>query len=166
MITMEDRQTADPPWIRSPEVSDTDRVLEMVYLVARRTGRSPGAAARLCIRLVPKLTASSTTAPSSPAHRLAAARRGRIAVAAALRSLDRRRDPAVFDNALAEAVVRDELALLPPRQRFTVWSVAVRHRPISEVAAETGWTRSQVVRLLNAGLSTITRWGTHSIPFA
>ncbi|GLY38354.1 hypothetical protein Amsp01_043780 [Amycolatopsis sp. NBRC 101858] len=165
MITARERQVAEPPWLRNLEVSDIDRVLEMVYFVVRRTGRSPAAAARLCVRLVPKLAASATAAPSSPSHRLAAARRARIAVATTLRGLEHRRDPAVFDTALAEAVVRDELALLPPRQRFTVWSVAVRHRPISEVAAEAGWTRSQVVRLLNAGLSTITRWGTHSIPF-
>ncbi|WP_370964608.1 hypothetical protein [Amycolatopsis sp. cg9] len=163
---MRERLPAEPSWLRSPEVGDAERVLEMVYFVARRTGRSRAAAARLCVRLVPKLAASAAAAPSSPALRLAAARQGRVTVAATLRSLDRRRDPAVFDNALAEAVARDELALLPPRQRFTVWSVAVRHRPISAVAAETGWTHSQVVRLLNAGLSTITRWGTHSIPFA
>ncbi len=87
-------------------------------------------------------------------------------MATALRARSRRCDPAVFDDALAEAVVRDELVLLPPRQRFTVWSVAVRHRPISEVAADTGWSRSQVVRLLNAGLATITRWGRKSIPSA
>lgn len=165
MTGAEDHHTAEPPWVRGAEVGDVDRILEMVYFLARRTGRSPGAAARLCTRLVPELV-SSTGVPASPGHRLTAARRGRVAVATALRARSRRCDPAVFDDALADAVVRDELVLLPPRQRFTVWSVAVRHRPISEVAAETGWSRSQVVRLLNAGLATITRWGRKSIPAA
>ncbi len=161
-----DHHTAEPPWVRGAEVGDVDRILEMVYFLARRTGRSPGAAARLCTRLVPELVVSSAGAPDSPGHRLAAARRGRVAVATAVRARSRRCDPAVFDDALADAVARDELVLLPPRQRFTVWSVAVRHRPIAEVAAETGWSRSQVVRLLNAGLATITEWGRKSVPSA
>lgn len=34
----------------------------------------------------------------------------------------------------------DGLALLLPRQRFTVWAAVVRRRPLPEIAAETGWT--------------------------
>ncbi|AIG79155.1 Hypothetical protein AJAP_31680 [Amycolatopsis japonica] len=161
-----DHRPVEPPRVRSAEASDVDRILDMVYVLARRTGRSPGAAARLCTRLVPELVVSSAGAPDSHGHRLATARHGRVAVATALRARSRRCDPAVFDDALADAVVRDELELLPPRQRFTVWSVAVRHRPIAEVAAETGWSRAQVVRLLNSGLATMTKWSRKSIPFA
>ncbi|MCR6490660.1 hypothetical protein M8542_48470 [Amycolatopsis sp. OK19-0408] len=160
---MATRHTTEPPWIRCPEVSDADRILDMVYVVARRTGRSPKASARLCTRLVSELATSTTLAVSAPGSRQAAARHVRVAVATALRVRSRRCDTKVFDDALAEAVARDELALLPPRQRFTVWSIAVSHRQVAEVVAQTGWTRSQVLRLLNAGLSTITRWGTKPV---
>ncbi|GAB2796704.1 hypothetical protein [Amycolatopsis magusensis] len=157
-MSTERAQTAsEPTWVGASEVSEPDRLIAIVYRIARRTGRSPAAAARLCIRLVPQMV----SAPSGERRdRLAAARRGRSALADTLRTRSRNRDTGVFDEALNEAVLMDELALLPPRQRFTVWAMAIEHRTVSEVIAETGWTSTQVMRLLNAGLSTITTWVT------
>ncbi|MDQ7810729.1 hypothetical protein Q5425_43990 [Amycolatopsis sp. A133] len=40
--------------------------------------------------------------------------------------------------------------------------MAARHQQLDEVADETGWTRAQVAHLLNAGLSTTTKWSTNS----
>ncbi len=68
----------------------------------------------------------------------------------------RRAARALLEAALADAVLLDEVALLPPRQRFVVREMTLERRSPAEVAATTGWTGAQVLRLLNAGLSSIT----------
>ncbi|MEV4604167.1 hypothetical protein AB0K15_43260 [Amycolatopsis sp. NPDC049253] len=61
--------------------------------------------------------------------------------------------------ALEEALLLDEVALLPPRQCFTLWSAAVERRSVAEVAALAGWTPAQVALLLRAALRTVARSG-------
>lgn len=136
----------EPVWLRWTVVPEEDRALAFVYLVARRTGRSPASAARLCTRLMSRRSAG----------RVAGARNVRASWSAELRvRLRRRRGAQVFDEALADAMVLDELALLPPRQRFAVWEAVIRHRKVTDIAEDTGWTRGQAGRLLHAGMSSL-----------
>ncbi|GLY42795.1 hypothetical protein Amsp01_088180 [Amycolatopsis sp. NBRC 101858] len=85
---------------------------------------------------VPALNAALAVAERPPplGTRLSSGHR----LAAALRS--RRCETTVFGGAMGTAAMWDEPALLPPRDRFTVW------------------TRAHEVRSLNAGPSTITSW--------
>ncbi|WP_326951940.1 hypothetical protein [Amycolatopsis sp. NBC_01286] len=133
-----------------PAGLDAARPVALVYRVARRTGASRRAARRLCVRLLPVV-------PGEPVADVASARRIRVLVVRALRTeLAPRCDAALLEAAVADAVLLDEVALLPPRQRFVVREMALERRSLAEVAATTGWTRAQVMRLLNAGLSSIT----------
>ncbi|WIX82807.1 hypothetical protein QRX50_19515 [Amycolatopsis carbonis] len=60
---------------------------------------------------------------------------------------------------LQEALLLDEVALLPLRQRFTLWAAAVQRRTVAEVAELAGWTPAQVARLLRAALRTVAKSG-------
>ncbi|GLY42721.1 hypothetical protein Amsp01_087440 [Amycolatopsis sp. NBRC 101858] len=133
------------------EDSSTGRLVALVYGAALRAGVSRRSAARLCARHVPAVQ------PGQPPERAADARLVRMRVVRAVRSeLVRRRAAKVVDEALADAVLLDELALLPPRQQFAVRSAVRQGWSVSEIVEATGWTRAQAIRLLNAGLSTIT----------
>ncbi|WP_409186537.1 hypothetical protein F9C11_20805 [Amycolatopsis sp. VS8301801F10] len=64
-------------------------------------------------------------------------------------------DETRLESATCDAVLLDELALLPTRQRYALWATASQHRNVAEVAATTGWTPAQVARLLRAALRTV-----------
>ncbi|MEV7551958.1 hypothetical protein AB0N89_20255 [Amycolatopsis sp. NPDC089917] len=133
--------------------TDVDRGVAFVYRVALRSGLPPLAAEELCDRLVP--AALDTTKHSWETRDDRWVSRS---LATALRTrLNDQCDPRDLEAALAEAILLDELVLLPTRQRFTVWAAIVRGRPLAEIAAETGWSTAQVRRLLTAGLTSISR---------
>lgn len=70
-------------------------------------------------------------------------------------------DPVVLERALSDAVVWDEVALLPPRQRLVLTLAAGHHATVSSIARDTGWSQHQVTRLVRAALTTVTlhtRW--------
>jgi hypothetical protein len=61
-----------------------------------------------------------------------------------------------LEAALSDAMLLDEEALLPPRQRFALRSTAIDRATVADVLARTGWTAPQVARLLRAALRTVT----------
>ncbi|WIX84570.1 hypothetical protein [Amycolatopsis sp. DG1A-15b] len=145
--------TADPaPAWESAEVDLPGRMLTLVYRVACQTGHSRRTSATLCTRILcaqPDATESRAVAD--------AGRQVRARVLTELRAdLGRRIDRPRLDAALRDAVLLDEVTLLPPRQRFALWSTAVDHLTTAELATRTGWTSPQIVRLLRGALRTVT----------
>lgn len=65
--------------------------------------------------------------------------------------LGRRIDRPRLDAALRDAVLLDEVTLLPPRQRFALWSTAVEHLTTAELATRTGWTSPRSPGCCEAG---------------
>ncbi|VVJ21786.1 Uncharacterised protein [Amycolatopsis camponoti] len=136
----------------SAEVDLPGRMLTLVYRVACQTGHSRRTSAALCSRIL----GAQPDADRSPAS-VDAGRQVRTRVLVELRDvLGRRIDRPRLDAALRDAVLLDEVALLPPRQRFALWSTAVEHLTTAELATRTGWTSPQIARLLRGALRTVT----------
>jgi len=140
-----------PEW-ESAEVDLPGRMLTLVYRVACQTGQSRRTSVRLCSRILcaqPDVTESGSVVD--------AGRQVRARVLTELRAdLGRRIDRPRLDAALRDAVLLDEVTLLPPRQRFALWSTAVDHLTTAELATRTGWTSPQIARLLRGALRTVT----------
>lgn len=140
-----------PEW-ESAEVDLPGRMLTLVYRVACQTGHSRRASATLCSRILcaqPDVTEWQAVVD--------AGRQVRARVLTELRAdLGRRIDRPRLDAALWDAVLLDEVTLLPPRQRFALWSTAVDHLTTAELATRTGWTSPQIARLLRGALRTVT----------
>ncbi|GAA3546863.1 hypothetical protein GCM10022222_33100 [Amycolatopsis ultiminotia] len=141
-----------PAWLDGEPAVD-ERMLTLAHRVARRAaGRSRRARAEAGKSVVLVLSTVDTSGPAA----VPGGRDARAKVLAALQArlgarVDRRR----LDSAAREAVLLDELALLPPRQRYALWATALQHRSVAEVAAATGWSPAQVARLLRAALRTV-----------
>ncbi len=131
----------------------------LTYRVATELGRSQRQRTRLCRRIVVgAVLAQSPEAPRSDVSTTTdSGRRLRSEVLARLRSeLGSRVSHGELDAALRNAVLLDELALLPPRQRFALWAAATAQHTVADISARTGWTPQQVARLLRASLQTVT----------
>ncbi len=140
-----------PEW-ESAEVDLPGRMLTLVYRVACQTGHSRRKSAALCSRI---LCAQPDAAGSRAV--VDAGRQVRTRVLVELRAvLGRRIGRSRLDAALRDAVLLDEVTLLPPRQRFALWSTAVDHLTTAELATRTGWTSPQIARLLRGALRTVT----------
>jgi hypothetical protein len=144
---------ADPvPEWGSAEADLPGRMLTLVYRVACQTGHSRRTSATLCSRIL-------SAQPDATESRAVvnAGRQVRARVLLELRAdLGRRIDRPRLDAALRDAVLLDEVTLLPPRQRFALWSTAVDHLTTAELATRTGWTSPQIARLLRGALRTVT----------
>ncbi|MDT8915221.1 hypothetical protein [Amycolatopsis sp. PS_44_ISF1] len=142
-----------PPWLTA-EADVAGRMVTLSYRVACSTGRSRRESKRLLDRLLPALAEAGRPRPvgewTDPG------RRARARLVKALRAeLTPEVDRAVLAAALRDAVLLDELALLPPRQRFALWATAVARRSTDDLIAVTGWTPRQVSKLLQAALRTV-----------
>ncbi|WP_033296374.1 sigma-70 family RNA polymerase sigma factor [Amycolatopsis jejuensis] len=141
-----------PSWLDG-EPSVDERMLALAYRVAHQAvGQSRRARARARGSVVLALTSVDTSRPAKDP-----ARRGtRAQVLAVLQAeFGSKADPARLASAVRDAILLDELALLPPRQRYALWATALAHRSVAEVTDATGWTPSQVARLVRAALRTV-----------
>lgn len=147
------RDACLPSWLDG-EPAVGERMLALAHRVAQQAvGQSRRGRGQARGSVVFALRAAGT----SPASTDPGSRDTRAKVLAALRAaLATRADPVRLESALRDAVLLDELALLPPRQRYALWATALRHRSVAEVAAATGWTPAQVARLVRAALRTVT----------
>ncbi|WP_103349892.1 sigma-70 family RNA polymerase sigma factor [Amycolatopsis sp. CA-128772] len=136
-----------PRWLGDTAVSPGDRIVLLTYHVARRTGSSRRRSGRLCRDMLRRHLEEQTPARD---------RRNRARLIAALRIQLKHAGPDV-DTAIRDAVLWDEVALLPPRQRYALWAAVVRHDSVAEISRSTGWTPPQVSRLLRAALMTVGR---------
>jgi hypothetical protein len=146
-----------------PTAGVDERMLALVYRVAGQLGYSRNANVRLCRRVFLGarswlLVRRTVAVPMIGRRDVTNVGRGvRARYLLILRSalgptIDRDR----LNNALADAVLADELALLPPRQQFVIRLATVEHCTVRQIIERTGWTQAQVLRLLRAGLHTIT----------
>ncbi|MEC3976404.1 hypothetical protein [Amycolatopsis sp. H20-H5] len=142
---------AAPRWV-SQDVEVPERMLTLTYRVATSLGRSPRQSARLYHRVVGARTGLATERAGTDSGRRTRAR-VLVALEAELAPHTQR---SRLDAALHDAVLLDELTLLPPRQRFTLWSAALAHDTVADIATRTGWTPAQVARLLRSALKTVT----------
>ncbi|UOX88452.1 hypothetical protein MUY14_43400 [Amycolatopsis sp. FBCC-B4732] len=142
--------TPSPEWVRPISIPIADRLLATTYLVLRRSGLRARACRRTCRKALPGLSAEDRPA----------GRRIRPEDFAALRlRLGRKGRSVRFDAAVDEALLLDAMLSLPPRQRFVVRSAVTGHWSVTDIAAQTGWTRGQVHTLLRAGLKTLATQG-------
>ncbi|MFD5089799.1 hypothetical protein ACFWMR_04320 [Amycolatopsis thailandensis] len=148
---------AAPVWV-SAETDVADRMLTLTYRVATGAGYSRAECERLC-RQVTALPAVVQVMDSdcgragweNPARSL------RAQVVEFLRAdLGQRVDGESLDAVLRGAVLLDELALLPPRQRFALWSTTLSSCTADDLGIRTGWTARQIARLVRAALRTVT----------
>ncbi|WIV59239.1 hypothetical protein [Amycolatopsis nalaikhensis] len=150
------RTDTAPAW-GSADADLPGRMLTLVYRVARQTGLSRRPSVALCRRLLCAQPGVNQACPGldTPVGR-AAERRVRARILIALRAeLEQRIDRARLEAALRDATLLDEVTLLPPRQRAALWSVAVDHCAVTELAARTGWSPLQIARLLRAAMRTV-----------
>jgi hypothetical protein len=137
---------------RSADPDLPGRMLTLAYRVAKQTGRSRRTSTALCRHVFDASPELDRRCRDAAAGRLVRAR-----VLVTLRAdLAPRIDRARLDEALHDAVLLDEVTLLPPRQRFALWSTTVDHLTTAELATRTGWTPPQIARLLRAALRTVT----------
>ncbi|OZM71310.1 hypothetical protein CFN78_21210 [Amycolatopsis antarctica] len=132
----------------------------VIHRIAREAGLSRARSGRLRRRLAESPRWQALIAPARTDH---GARRVRARVIAEVRAeLAPRTDTSTLQRAVHTAVLLDEVSLLPPRQRYALWSAAIEGRPAADIARRTGWTASQVHRLLGSALTTVTvraqRW--------
>ncbi|SEP52354.1 Sigma-70, region 4 [Amycolatopsis saalfeldensis] len=144
-----------PEWLSEADVAG--RMVTLAYRVAHSTGRSRRECKRLWDGLVPAFAEAARAGSAKAGPGWAdPGRRARSQLLTALRAeLAPRVERGVLSAALQDAVLLDELALLPPRQRFALWAAAVSHQDIADISAATGWTPGQVSRLLQAALRTV-----------
>ncbi|WP_344417858.1 hypothetical protein [Amycolatopsis minnesotensis] len=146
-----------PSWVREgPDVPE--RMMTLVYRVGAGLGRSPRGCARLCLRVLVRAAVAGAESPIRDERGwVDPGRRLRARVVAALRvDLGPRIDRARFEAVLRDAILLDELALLPPRQRLVLWTTVLGRGTLSDLVAETGWTPHQTARLLRAALQSVT----------
>lgn len=157
---------------RSPAGNDIameERTLLLAYRVARGVGLSPRASLRLCRRLfrtaLPWLDTPHGLHPAASNSDRDPGRRVRARLLTALpAAMPSRVDRRMLERAVDNAVLADELALLPPRQQAAIrWAVQQRYT-VAQISERTGWTPQQVIRLLRAGLTTLTVCGQPSAP--
>ncbi|MEC3980370.1 sigma factor-like helix-turn-helix DNA-binding protein [Amycolatopsis sp. H20-H5] len=149
-----------PDWVWLDPLDVRERMLALTYRVARRMGRSRHASARLCRRVFSPPATMDVWDVSDPAVDGPLAprfgRRLRARLVTEVRAQWGRRHRDGLEGALREAVLLDELALLPPRQRFALWATTLQGRSVAEIAAHTGWTPAQIARLVRSALTTLT----------
>ncbi|MET0132473.1 MAG: hypothetical protein ABW215_02660 [Kibdelosporangium sp.] len=154
-----DLDAAAPTWV-TDQVSLPERMLMLTYRVAVSLGCSRRERARLCRRVLSApvgVRMFACSAPRGTARGSDPGRRPRAEVLTLLRvELGPRVERTRLDEALRDAVLLDEIALLPPRQRFALWASALAGQPMARIVIRTGWTPSQVARLLRAALRTVT----------
>jgi hypothetical protein len=152
--------TATTSWSTS-ELGVPERMLALTYRLARTAGYSPHASNRLCRAvfqngrtwLDPHLAGEAGTDRAAACE---ASRRIRARVLAIARArIEPHVDTGRLHHAVETAVAGDEMELLPPRQRAVLRWVVQRHQTVEQVTERTGWTPTQVNRLLRAGLRTI-----------
>jgi hypothetical protein len=132
------------------------RMLALAWQVTRRAGLSPRACARVCRDVLTDCAAHCRAAPDPRVPARLAAARERAAVLDALRARLRHRvAPATLERAIGAAVLLDELARLPPRQRAALTAAALHGRSVTEIAEQTGAAPHQVARLLRTALRTL-----------
>jgi DNA-directed RNA polymerase specialized sigma24 family protein len=136
---------------------ETDRMLVLAYRVVRLLGYSRRSSQRLSQQILVSLGDHLSTEPAEDSQTQAARSRAeREHVLSALRRVVR---PSIgheqLDRAMHDAVLCDEVALLPPRQRLAVRLALVQGCTVEQIAERTGWHREQIVRLLRAGLGTV-----------
>ncbi len=128
-------------------VDPYERMADLAWRAARGAGLSEQASTQVCQDVLADV----------PAARQAPQRGVRTGVLAALRHhLAPAVDAVHLERALRDAVLWDEVALLPPRQRLVLTRVAGLRMPVSAVARDTGWSPDRVVCLLRAALRTVT----------
>ncbi|MEV7551886.1 hypothetical protein AB0N89_19865 [Amycolatopsis sp. NPDC089917] len=148
---------AAPAWV-SAEASVPDRMLTLAYRVATGAGYSQTERERLCRQAteLPAVAQALASAPGlgewrNPARAL------RSQVVTFLRAdLGRRADDERLTTVLRGAVLLDELALLPPRQRFALWATTLASCTADDLEIRTGWTPRQIAHLVRAALRTVT----------
>jgi hypothetical protein len=131
-----------------------DRMLALTYRVARQVGYPRRAGTRLCRRIILDTPSWREDRPEG------AGRRGRARLVTTLRAaLGPHVDPDRLDRAVSDAVLADEITLLPTRQQAVLRWVVEQQCTVGQVIERTGWTHQQVARLLRAGLTTLTVCG-------
>lgn len=153
--------TRQRPATLPQQPSVEDRMVALAYRVAQQLGFSSRANEQLCRRMLldaPSWLRRPPRIDPAPGGRVdpSAARRTRTRYLLALRaSIGPRIERGQVDDALRSAVFADELSLLPPRQRLALSLAVERHYTVRQIVEHTGWTHSQVARVLRAGLRTI-----------
>jgi hypothetical protein len=150
-----DSTRREVPW--SPQRTPAgveDRMLALTYRVARQVGYPRRARTRLCRQIILDTPSWREDRPEG------AGRRVRARLLTALRAaLGPHVDPERLDRAVSDAVLADEVALLPTRQQAVLRWVVEQRCTVGQVTERTGWTHQQVARLLRAGLTTLTVCG-------
>jgi DNA-directed RNA polymerase specialized sigma24 family protein len=128
------------------------RMFALAYRVARLLGYSPRSSARLCRQVLVSLGDQPDTARTVPDTTRTERDRVLDALRRAVRpSIDQDR----LNRAIHDAVLCDEVALLPSRQRLAVRLALLQRCTVEQIAERTGWNRQQIARLLRAGLGTV-----------
>jgi hypothetical protein len=132
-----------------------DRMLALTYRVARQLGYTRRGGTRLCRQVV--LATPSWREDRPPGSSAGAGRRARARLLTTLRAvLEPHTDRARLDRAVHDAVLADEMTLLPTRQQAVLRWVVEQQCTVGQVIERTGWTHQQVARLLRTGLTTLT----------
>ncbi|MGW4527703.1 hypothetical protein [Amycolatopsis sp. NPDC004378] len=139
-----------PQWLNDKTVSPQDRVLLLTYRIARGSGASRRRSARLCREML-RWHVNQQVCVGVCLNR--------TGMITALRAQLNEAGPGL-ETAIRDAVLLDELVLLPPRQRLALWAATVQHESVIEISRRTGWTQPQVSRLLRAALLTVGRHAT------
>lgn len=138
--------------------SAVDRMLALTYRVARQVGLTRRASMRLCRQVVLNTPVWEEDQPSR--GQAVAGRRARALLLTTLRAaLGPRVDRDRLDRAVRDAVLADEMSLLPTRQQAVLRWVLEQRWTVGQVIERTGWTHQQVSRLLRAALTTVTVCG-------
>lgn len=146
-------------WSVDPtSTSAVDRMLALTYRVARQVGLTRRASMRLCRQVVLNTPVWEEDQPSR--GQAVAGRRARALLLTTLRAaLGPRVDRDRLDRAVRDAVLADEMSLLPTRQQAVLRWVLEQRWTVGQVIERTGWTHQQVSRLLRAALTTVTVCG-------
>src|SRR5579884_2235472 len=149
--------TNGSPESPQPDVSVEERMLALTYRVARQLGYSRRASNRICRNIFlgsrSPWCSSLATHPSDQQAGTDAKRGVRTLFLITLRTvMGPHVGRADLEHVLHAAVLCDEVELLPPRQRFAVRLAVLERCTVEQIVHRTGWTRSQVARLLRTGL--------------
>jgi hypothetical protein len=159
-------RTREQRTVRVPTDDDVpggveSRMFVLAYRVTRLLGYSHRSSERLCRQVLVSLGDQSGIAPTDGGlARPDTTRAERDRVLAALRTAVRPSiDQDRLDRAMHDAVLCDEVALLPSRQRLAVRLALLQRCTVEQIAERTGWNREQIVRLLRTGLGTVAARG-------